>query len=109
MRSFMSPGKRIRSFRLKRGMTQRALGMAVGFPAKTADIRIAQYESGARTPKHALLCTLAEVLGVSPSVLDIPRIKSSEALNQLLLALEEEYALTITITENNERSICNGK
>lgn len=34
MRSFMSPGKRIRSFRLKRGMTQRALGMAVGFPAQ---------------------------------------------------------------------------
>lgn len=38
MRSFMSPGKRIRRFRLKRGMTQRALGTAVGFPAKTADI-----------------------------------------------------------------------
>ena len=37
MHSFMSPGKRIRSFRLKRGMTQRALGRAVGFPAKTAD------------------------------------------------------------------------
>ena len=55
MRSFMSLGKRIRSFRLKRGMTQRALGRAVGFPAKTADIRIAQYESGARTPKHDLL------------------------------------------------------
>ena len=64
MRSFMSPGKRIRSFRLKRGMTQRALGMAVGFPAKTADIRIAQYESGARTPKHDLLCILAQTLEV---------------------------------------------
>ena len=109
MRSFMSPGKRIRRFRLERRMTQRALGIAVGFPAKTADIRIAQYESGARTPKHALLCTLAEALGVSPSALDIPRIKSREALNQLLLALEDEYGLTVTITENNERSICNGK
>ena len=63
MHSFMSPGKRIRSFRLKRGMTQRALGIAVGFPVKTADIRIAQYESGARTPKHDLLCILAQTLG----------------------------------------------
>lgn len=44
-----------------------------------------------------------------PSALDIPRIKSREVLNQLLLALEEEYALKVTITENNERSICNGK
>ena len=104
MRSFMSPGKRIRRFRLERRMTQRALGIAVGFPAKTADIRIAQYESGARTPKHALLCTLAEALGISPSALDIPRIKSREELNQLLLALEKEYALTVTITENNGRS-----
>ena len=48
-------------------------------------------------------------MGVSPSALDIPRIKSREALNQLLLALEDEYGLTVTITENNERSICNGK
>lgn len=78
-------------------------------PPETADLRIAQYESGVRTPKHALLCTLAEALGVSPSALDIPRIKSREALTQLLLALEDEYGLTITITENNERSICNGK
>ena len=87
----------------------KALGIAAGFPPETADIRIAQYESGARTPKHALLCALADALGVLPSALDIPHIKSREVLNQLLLALEDEYGLTVTITENNERSICNGK
>lgn len=48
-------------------------------------------------------------MGVSPSALDIPRIKSREALSQLLLALEDEYGLTITITESDERSTCNGK
>ena len=96
MSDYMSPGRRIRHFRMLRGMTQKALG-------------IAQYESGARTPKHALLCALAEALGVSPSALDIPRIKSREALSQLLLALEDEYGLTITITESDERSTCNGK
>ena len=109
MSDLISPGQRIRHYRMLRGMTQKALGIAAGFQPGTADIRIAQYESGARTPKHALLCTLAEALGVSPSALDIPRIKSREALTQLLLALEDEYGLTITITENNERSICNGK
>lgn len=80
MRSFMSPGKRIRSFRLKRGMTQRALGRAVGFPAKTADIRIAQYESGARTPKHDLLCAFAQTLEVPVSALEVPYIKSRDEL-----------------------------
>mgnify|MGYP000766617174 FL=1 len=109
MSDLISPGRRIRHFRMLRGMTQKALGIAAGFSPETADIRIAQYESGARTPKHALLCTLAEALGVLPSALDIPRIKSRAALNQLLLALEDEYGLTITITENNERNICNGK
>ena len=109
MSDLISPGQRIRHYRMLLGITQKALGIAAGFPPETADIRIAQYESGARTPKHDLLCTLAEVLGVSPSVLDIPRIKSREELNRLLFALEDEYSLTVTITENNERSICNGK
>ena len=105
----MAVGDRIKRVRNFRGMTMKELGMAVGFDEKSADVRIAQYESGARMPKHDLLCTLAEALGVSPSALDIPRIKSREVLNQLLLALEDEYGLMVTITENNERSICNGK
>lgn len=109
MNDLISPGQRIRHYRMLRGMTQKVLGIAAGFPPETADIRIAQYESGARTPKHTLLCTLAEALGISPSALDIPRIKSRAALNHLLLALEDEYGLTITITENDERSIGNGK
>ena len=104
MSDFMSPGRRIRHYRMLRGMTQKALGIAAGFPPETADIRIAQYESGARMPKHALLCALADALGVLPSALDIPHIKSREVLNQLLLALEDEYGLTITITENDGRS-----
>ena len=111
MADLLNTGMRIRHFRILRGMTQKVLGVAVGFPESSADVRIAQYESGARTPKHALLCTLAEALGVSPSALDIPRIKSHEVLKQLLLALEDEYGLTVTImiTKNNERKICNGK
>ena len=111
MSDFMSPGRRIRHYRMLRGMTQKALGIAAGFPPETADIRIAQYESGARTPKRELLCQLAASLGVSPSQLTVPRIKSHEVLKQLLLALEDEYGLTVTImiTKNNERKICNGK
>ncbi len=102
MHSFMSSGKCIRRFRLKRGMTQKALGMAVGFPAKTADIRIAQYESGARTPKHDLLCALAQTLEVPVSALEVPYIKSRDELKQLLQALEDEYGLTVTITETHD-------
>jgi len=38
----MAIGERIRFMRNLRGMTQRWLGQAVGFPAKTADIRMAR-------------------------------------------------------------------
>ena len=50
----MAIGERIRFFRNLRGMTQIYLGQMVGFPEKTADIRMAQYESGSRSPKAEL-------------------------------------------------------
>lgn len=46
--------ERIRFLRNLKGMTQKYLGVQVGFPEKTADIRMAQYESGSRTPKADL-------------------------------------------------------
>ena len=45
----MAIGERIHFFRLLRGMTQKYLGMALGFPEKSADVRLAQYETGSRT------------------------------------------------------------
>ena len=72
----MAIGERIRFIRNLRGMTQKWLGQAVGFPQKTADIRMAQYESGSRTPKEDLVKALANVLEVSPLALRIPDIDS---------------------------------
>ena len=62
----MAIGERIHFFRLLRGMTQKFLGMSVGFPEKSADVRLAQYETGTRTPKTDLTAELAKVLDVSP-------------------------------------------
>ena len=39
----MAIGERINFFRNMRGMTQKYLGMHVGFPEKSADVRLAQY------------------------------------------------------------------
>ena len=44
----MAIGERIHFFRLLRGMTQKYLGTAVGFPERSADVRLAQYETGSR-------------------------------------------------------------
>ena len=96
----MAIGERIRFFRNLRGMTQKYLGTVVGFPEKTADIRMAQYESGSRTPKSDLTENLAGVLGVSPLALSVPDIDSYLGLMHTLFTLEDRYGLTIEKGEN---------
>lgn len=91
----MAIGERIRFIRNLRGMTQKYLGTLVGFPEKTADIRMAQYEAGTRTPKEDLTKALASALEVSPLALDIPDIDSYLGLMHTLFALEDRYGLTI--------------
>ena len=65
----MKTGDRIKNIRTMRGMTQKELGLAVGFPARSADVRIAQYENGTRTPKEDVVQLMAQVLKVKPSAI----------------------------------------
>lgn len=95
----MAIGERIHFFRLLRGMTQKYLGTAVGFPEKSADVRLAQYETGTRTPKADLTAALAQVLDVSPQALSVPDIDSYIGLMHTLFTLEDNYGLTISETD----------
>ncbi len=95
----MAIGERIRFIRNLRGMTQKYLGTLVGFPEKTADIRMAQYEAGTRTPKEDLTKTLAAALDVSPLALNVPDIDSRFGIMHTLFALEDRYGLTIEIRD----------
>ena len=92
----MAIGERIHFFRIMRGMTQKYLGMLVGFPERSADVRLAQYETGSRKPKTDLTAALAQALDVVPQALDIPDIDSYIGLMHTLFALEDNYGLTIT-------------
>ena len=91
----MAIGERIRFFRNLKGMTQKFLGVKVGFPEKTADIRLAQYESGTRTPKSNLTEALADALGVSTMALNVPDIDTDLGFMHTLFALEDIYGLKI--------------
>ena len=92
----MAIGERIHFFRLLRGMTQKYLGMSLGFPEKSADVRLAQYETGSRTPKADLTAALAQVLDVSPHALSVPDIDSYVGLMHTLFTLEDNYGLKIS-------------
>ena len=91
----MAIGERIHFLRTLRGMTQKYLGVMVGFPEKSADVRLAQYETGARTPKADLTASLANALDVSPQALAVPDIDSYIGLMHTLFTLEDRYGLKI--------------
>ena len=75
--------------------TQKYLGMALGFPEKSADVRLAQYKNGSRTPKADVTAALAQVLDVSPKALAVPDIDSDIGLRHTLFTLEDRYGLQI--------------
>ena len=79
-----------------RGMTQKYLGMLVGFPEKSADVRLAQYETGSRKPKADLTAALAQALDIAPQALDIPDIDSYIGLMHTLFSLEDIYGLIVS-------------
>ena len=101
--------KRIRKFR---GITQKELGIAVGFDEKSADVRIAQYETGTRTPKQDLVEKIAEVLDVNPLYINNPEILGAENIMLLLFELDEHYPITIQDCKdedgNNRKGVCFG-
>ena len=91
----MAIGERIHFLRTLRWMTQKYLGVMVGFPEKSADVRLAQYETGARSPKADLTASLANALDVSPQALAVPDIDSYTGLMHTLFTLEDRYGLQI--------------
>lgn len=84
----MTIGQRIKKIRLFRGMTQKELGNTLGFGVH-GDIRIAQYESGVRTPKEQMLIKMADVLCVQPAVFSSRVCISKNDFMQSLFWMEE--------------------
>ena len=87
----MAIGERIHFFRTLRSVTQKYLGMAIGFPERSADVRLAQYENGTRSPKADITAVLANALDVSPDALNVPDIDSEIGLMHTLFTLEDCY------------------
>ncbi len=95
----MAIGDKIRNIRVKRDMTQKELGLAIGFNEHTADVRMAQYESGTRSPKEAVIVKIAEVLKVNPDYLMAPAMKKTEEIIHALIYLDELNQLKMEAEE----------
>ena len=82
-------GEKLRYLRQKNNLTQKQLGMAVGFPENTADVRIAQYETNARTPREELLKKIAQVLGVQKEFLTVPVLSKPKEFSAAFFWMNE--------------------
>lgn len=92
-------GDKIKKIRVKREMTQKELGLAIGFNERTADIRMAQYESGTRVPKEAVIIKIAEALKVNPDYLMAPSLTKTEEIIHTLIYLDEYNQLKMQADE----------
>ena len=66
----MSIGSKIRLLRMKRGLTQKELGVKLGFKESSADVRVAHYESDLRSPREDMLNRIADALNVNVGYLN---------------------------------------
>lgn len=71
-------GEKIKHLRNKNHLTQKQLGLALGFSENSADIRIAQYESGERKPREDILRKMAKIFNVPLEVLIVPVLSEHE-------------------------------
>ena len=91
----MNIGERIKRIRTLRGMTQKDLGIALGFPERSSDVRVAQYESGSRTPKEDVIQEMAKVLKVKPKAIADPDYNTYIGLMYMFFDLEETYGIHV--------------
>ena len=91
----MNIGERIKRIRTLRSMTQKDLGIALGFPERSADVRVAQYESGSRTPKEDVIQEMAKVLKVKPKAIADPDYNTYIGLMYMFFDLEETYGIHV--------------
>ena len=93
MKQKNTTGGKIKAIRKMMGLTQKELGVELGFPKAAADVRIAQYESGKRGIKKDRLEMIADVLGVSSAALRERNIDDRSDLLQTLFEIESDYGL----------------
>jgi len=85
----MTLGKKIKIIRTFRKLTQKQLGIEMGFIDSNADVRIRQYEQDNKIPRDSTLEKLAEVLTVNLINFKDCEDGSAEYIMQVFFWLEE--------------------
>ena len=92
-------GQKIRNVRRFRGMTQKELGVKLGFSKENADVRIAQYESGRRSPKKELKKKISNILRINQKFLVNHSVNCVTDVIFTLFDIDDIYGLAISTTD----------
>ena len=65
-------GRELEHLRERDHLRERELGIALGFPEDSAEVRIAQYEAEARETRDEILARMARIVYVPIDVLTVP-------------------------------------
>ena len=91
----MKIGERIKYFRKLRNLTQKELGLLMGYEENTASSRIFQYESGLRNPTEETIIKLSNIFGISRYVFEVQDLTSELVLIHVLFELENIWDVDI--------------
>ena len=105
----MTLGKKIRKYRMLKDMTQKELGLAVGFSEATADSRIRKYESDTMKPKDNLRERIAHALGTDLSAISDIDIATYEDVMQVLFLFEEAFGMEVEIRSGKTMLVFDNK
>lgn len=87
----MNTGRNIKKIREFRGMTQKEMGIALGFDEASASPQMAQYEGEYRVPREKMLNKMAEVLQVDPRSIATPTGYTEGDMIYRVFMLEEFF------------------
>lgn len=91
----MTLGDKIRKYRSLNGLTQKELGLKIGFSSATADSRIRKYEKDLMAPKDDIRNKLAEALNIDIEALSDINISSYIDIMYIFFELEEKIGLDV--------------
>lgn len=97
-------GNKIKKIRKFRGYTQKQLGLLCGYNENSADVMIAKYETGDRTPSKKTINKIASVLNVPVSLFEC-NIKENIGISELgdLLLWLDEFGTKVNFLFENDR------
>lgn len=89
-------GQTIKFCRKTAGLTQKELGLLLGFPESNAEIRVAQYEANARFPRDEMTKRIAQILNISKYAISKPSLENELAAIHTLMKIDLMYGLNLS-------------